>query len=37
MKFALEVDFAYIPWNVPARILFKVKDSVKLKSFLPDQ
>ena len=33
-----EVDFAYIPWNVPARILYKVKDSAKLKSFfLPDQ
>ena len=32
-----EVDFAYIPWSVPARILFKVKDSPKLKSFfLPD-
>ena len=33
-----EVDFAYIPWNVPARILYKVKDSAKLKSFfLSDQ
>ena len=32
-----EVDFAYIPWNVLARILYKVKDSAKLKSFfLPD-
>ena len=32
-----EVDFAYIPWNVPARILYKVKDLPKLKSFfLPD-
>ena len=33
-----EVDFAYIPWNVPARILYKDKDSAKLKSFfLSDQ
>ena len=33
-----EVDFAYIAWNVPAHILYKVKDSAKLKSFfLPDQ
>lgn len=33
-----EVDFAYIPWSVPARILYKVKDSSKLKSFfLPDE
>ena len=32
-----EVDFAYIPWNVPARILYKVKDSNKFKSFfLPE-
>ena len=32
-----EVDFAYIPWNVPARILYKTKDSNKLKSFfLPE-
>ena len=29
-----DVDFAYIPWNVPARILYKVKDSPKLESFL---
>ena len=33
-----EVVFAYIPWSVPARILYKVKDSSKLKSFfLPDE
>ena len=33
-----EVDFAYIPWSVPMRILYKVKDSSKLKSFfLPDE
>ena len=33
-----EVDFAYIPWSVPVRILYKVKDSSKLKSFfLPDE
>ena len=32
-----DVDFAYIPWNVPASILYKVKDSPKLKSFfLPE-
>ena len=32
-----EVEFAYVPWNVPARILYKVKDSPKLGSFfLPD-
>ena len=32
-----DVDFASIPWNVPARILYKVKDSPKLESFfLPE-
>ena len=32
-----DVDFAYIPWNVPARILYKVKEAPKLRSFfLPD-
>lgn len=28
-----EVEYAFIPWNIPARILYKVKDTVKLKSF----
>ena len=28
-----DVEFAFIPWSVPARILFKNKDTKKLKSF----
>ena len=28
-----DVEFAFIPWSVPARILFKNKDTDKLKSF----
>ena len=28
-----DVEFAFIPWSVPARILFKSKDTDKLKSF----
>ena len=30
-----DVEFAFIPWSVPARILFKNKDTDKLKSFSP--
>ena len=28
-----EVEYAFVPWNILARILHKVKDTVKLKSF----
>ena len=28
-----DVEFAFIPWSVPAHILFKNKDTDKLKSF----
>ena len=28
-----DVEFAFIPWSVPARILFKNEDTDKLKSF----
>ncbi len=32
-----DVEFAFIPWSVPAQILFKEKNCSKLKSFkLPD-
>ena len=33
-----DVEFAFIPWSVPAQILFKERDCSKLKSFkLPDE
>ena len=32
VKMWSELDF--IPWSVPARILFKKSDTVKLKSFV---
>ena len=33
-----DVEFAFIPWSVPAQILFKEKNCSKLKSFkLPDE
>ena len=28
-----DVQFAYIPWSVPARIIFKLNGESKLKSF----
>ena len=33
-----DVEFAFIPWSVPAQILFKDRNCSKLKSFkLPDE
>ena len=33
-----DVEFAFIPWSVPAQILFKDRNFSKLKSFkLPDE
>ena len=31
-----DVEFAFMPWSVPARILFKNKDTDKLKSASAD-